>query len=163
MQLLEDIFPAKVARILREGKKVEPERFEAVTIFFSDIVGFTTISASLRPEKVANLLERLYTKFDNLVREIGVFKLETIGDAFVCVGGLPDPQEDHTARIARFAIAAVKVAHETPVDEENLDAGTVQIRVGFHTGSIVAAVVGHANPRYTLFGDTSKFLSFRIV
>lgn len=74
-----DIFPKHVAEALRDGRKVEPEHRDSVTIFFSDIVGFTNISSTLDPRKVANLLDRLYHKFDDLSHEFDVFKVETIG------------------------------------------------------------------------------------
>ena len=75
---LVDIFPSHVAKALREGRTVEPEHKECVTIFFSDIVGFTTISSELEPRKIADLLDRLYTKLDALSRKYDVFKVETI-------------------------------------------------------------------------------------
>jgi serine/threonine protein kinase len=78
-----DIFPRHIAEALRDGRPVEAEHRDCVTIFFSDIVGFTDISASLEPRKVAGMLDRLYTKFDKLSHQHEIFKLETIGDAYV--------------------------------------------------------------------------------
>ena len=77
-----DIFPRHIAEALRDGKTVEPEHREVVTIFFSDIVGFTSISSNLPPGKIASLLDRLYTKFDMLTQKHDIFKVETIGDAY---------------------------------------------------------------------------------
>ena len=82
-ELLEEVFPPHIAKALREGRKVEPESKEIVTIFFSDIVGFTNISASITPLKVSQMLDRLYQKFDHLSREHDVYKVETIGDRYV--------------------------------------------------------------------------------
>lgn len=79
-RLLDEIFPPHVAAALSEGAKVEPEHFDCVTIFFSDIVGFTTLSSQMTPMKVSNMLDRLYNKFDDLSHKRGVHKLETIGD-----------------------------------------------------------------------------------
>ena len=81
-----DIFPRHVAEALRDGRKVEPEHREVVTIFFSDIVGFTDMSSSLPPGKVAEMLDRLYTKFDELSNRFDVFKVETIGVSAEAVG-----------------------------------------------------------------------------
>jgi len=152
--LLHQMLPPHVAEALREGRKVEPEYFKAVTIFFSDIVGFTDISSSMGPTKVMSMLDRLYQELDNITRKYGLFKVETIGDAYMCVGGLPEPQDNHTARVARFALDAVRAANGVLIDEENPDAGYVQIRAGFHSGPVVASVVGDLNPRYCLFGDS---------
>jgi class 3 adenylate cyclase len=153
--LLYDVFPRHIAEALRQGKSVEPERRECVTIFFSDIVGFTVISGTLDPEKVSTMLHRLYTAFDALSRTFGVFKVETIGDAYMAVTNLVQDQEaDHAVRIAQFAIGAIKAAQETPIDPDDPSKGCVRIRVGFHSGPVVANVVGTRNLRYCLFGDT---------
>jgi serine/threonine protein kinase/ABC-type phosphate/phosphonate transport system substrate-binding protein len=80
-ELLFDVFPRHVAEALRDGRKMEAESFDCVSIFFSDIVGYTTISSKLHPRKVSDMLDRLYTKFDNLSVEYDIFKIETIGDA----------------------------------------------------------------------------------
>lgn len=149
-----DIFPRHIAEALRDGRTVEPEHKDCVTIFFSDIVGFTTISSELEPRKVANMLDRLYTRFDALSNHFDIFKVETIGDAYMAVTNLVKDQEDHAARIAQFAIQAIAAANETMIDMEDETKGCVNIRVGFHSGSVVADVVGTRNPRYCLFGDT---------
>lgn len=152
---LHDIFPEKVARALEEGRDVEPDHREEVTIFFSDIVGFTNISTEMEPQKVANMLHRLYQKFDELCEVHGCYKLETIGDAYLVVTNLVcDQPDDHAKRVAMFAMDAIKAANSTPVDDENPAKGCVGIRVGFHSGPIVADVVGSRSKKYTLFGDT---------
>ena len=152
--LLYDVFPKHVAEALREGRKVEPENHECVTIFFSDIVGFTSISSELDPLKISDLLDRLYNSFDALSRYHDVFKVETIGDAYMAVTNLTKDQPDHAKRIAEFAIDAIKIANQTAIDKEDPSRGHVNIRVGFHSGAVVSNVVGSRNPRYCLFGDT---------
>lgn len=153
-ELLYSVFPKHVANALRNGQKVEPENHELVTIFFSDIVGFTDISAKLDPLKISDMLDRLYNSFDALSDYHDVFKVETIGDAYMAVTNLTKEQPDHCKRITEFAIDAIRVANQTVVDEENPSMGFVNIRVGFHSGSVVSNVVGARNPRYCLFGDT---------
>jgi len=153
--LLFKIFPKHIAEALRDGRKVEPERKDLVTICFSDIIGFTEICALLTPEKVSDLLDRLYTKFDQLSNQHGVFKMETIGDAYMGVTNLVDSQdEDHVKRMALFAFAICRAASSTLIDQDNQEMGTVQIRVGFHSGPVIARVVGTRNPKYAIFGDT---------
>jgi class 3 adenylate cyclase len=151
--LLYEVFPERIASALRDGRKVEPESRDMVTIFFSDIVGFTDISSMLSPIQVSDLLDRLYSQFDSLSRVHDVFKVETIGDAYMAVTNLTKHQSDHTKRIAEFAIAAVAAANQTVIDPTEPNSATVSIRVGFHCGPVVANVVGSRNPRYCLFGD----------
>ncbi|CAB9496911.1 Ephrin type-B receptor 3 (Fragment) [Seminavis robusta] len=150
-----DIFPKHIAEALRDGKQVEAEHKDVVTIFFSDIVGFTQLSSTMDPRKVAKMLDRLYQKLDTLSHEHDIFKVETIGDAYMAVTNLvKDQSTNHAIRIAEFAVDAIQAANETLIDEDAPEKGRVNIRVGFHSGSVVADVVGTRNPRYCLFGDT---------
>lgn len=153
--MLYEVFPKKVADQLKAGKKVEQETHENVTILFSDIVHFTNISQTMSPAKVCNMLDRLYLAFDELARKHEVFKVETIGDAYMGVTNLENNQDhDHVKRIAEFAIDAVEAAGNILIDEENPRKGYVRIRVGFHSGQVVSNVIGSLNPRFGLFGDT---------
>lgn len=152
--LLEEVFPRHIAKALREGKKIEPETREMVTIFFSDIVGFTRISECLSAMAVSDMLDRLYVKFDEISRKHDVYKVETIGDSWMGVTNLIKPQPDHADRIAAFALDAMQAAHETLIDPADKNKGFLNLRIGFHSGPVVANVVGSRNPRYCLFGDT---------
>jgi serine/threonine protein kinase len=152
--LLLEIFPKDVAEALSQGQKVEPKHFDCVTIFFSDIVGFTTIAHDLSPWKISDMLDRLYNKFDSLSRKHQVFKVETIGDAWMGVTNLERPQPDHTKRIANFAVDAIRAASITLIDQEDVSRGFINIRVGFHSGPVIGNVVGSRNPKFTLIGDT---------
>ena len=153
--LLYDIFPRHIADALREGRKVEPEHHECVTIFFSDIVGFTVISQKIGPMKVAKMLDRLYAAFDDLTHKHDIFKIETIGDAYLAVANLvKDQKTDHAKRVAEFSIDAIKAASEVMVDEDDPSLGFVTIRVGFHSGPVISDVVGTRLPKYGMFGDS---------
>jgi len=153
-QLLYDVFPQHIAEALRDGRKVDPESRDVVTIFFSDIVGFTNISSTLEPIKVSHMLDRLYQRFDEVSQKHDVFKVETIGDAYMAVTNLVKDQPDHAKIMAKFSIDITKAANETLIDADDVEKGYVNIRVGFHSGPVVANVVGSRNPRYCLFGDT---------
>lgn len=152
--LLDEIFPKPVADALRQGQKIEPMLRDCVTVFFSDIVGFTEIASILSPMKVSDMLDRLYLRFDMLSLKHDVFKVETIGDAYMAATNLVKDQDDHVKRIAEFAIDAVRAANETLIDVDDPSKGFVEIRVGFHTGAVVATVIGSRCPRYSLFGDS---------
>lgn len=154
-----DIFPRHSAEALRDGKQVEAEHRDCVTIFFSDIVGFTTISSTLPPRKVANLLDRLYQAFDKLSHQHDLYKVETIGDAYMCCANLVKDQDDHVKRIAEFSVDAITAASLVRIDEDDPESKSVVIRVGFHSGPVVADVVGTRNPRFCLFGDTVNVAS----
>ena len=150
-----DVFPKKVAEALNAGRKVEAETHDMVSIFFSDIVGFTTISQSQPALKVSNMLDRLYTVFDDLSKKHRVFKVETIGDAWMGVTNLDhDEFESHARQIAEFAEDAIRAASNIAVDEDDLSLGYITIRVGLHSGPVVSNVIGSLNPRFGLFGDT---------
>ena len=153
--LLHSVFPPAVAAALAAGRRVEPQHFDCVTVFFSDIVGFTDLSAKMSARKVMDMLDRLYHEFDSLTQQHGLYKVETIGDAYMVCGALRDGQEDdHVARVAAFALDAVEAAAALPVDRSDPGAGFVAVRAGFHCGPVIASVVGSATPRYCMFGDT---------
>lgn len=158
--LLRDIFPPHIADALREGRKVEQEKHECVTIFFSDIVGFSAISRDLTPDGVADMLDRLYSRFDELTRLHDIFKMETIGDAYMAAANLvKDQSASHVRRIADFAIDAIKVANRTQIDMDDPSKGCVEIRVGFHSGPVTSGVVGTRLPKYGIFGDSVNVAS----
>mmetsp|Transcript_62516 Transcript_62516/g.146986 ORF Transcript_62516/g.146986 Transcript_62516/m.146986 type:complete len:1259 (-) Transcript_62516:160-3936(-) len=153
--VLKDVFPPHVVQQLMDGKQVAAERKEEVTIFFSDIVGYTDISSKLEATEVTDMLHRLYKKLDALAKKHHVFKMGIIGDAWMGVTNIESDQADsHASRMARFALDAVEAARQTPVCENDPSMGFVQIRGGFHSGPVVADVVGTTNLQYCLFGDT---------
>ncbi|ELW71908.1 Olfactory guanylyl cyclase GC-D [Tupaia chinensis] len=151
--LLSQMLPLSVAEALKMGTTVEPEYFDQVTIYFSDIVGFTTISALSEPIEVVGLLNDLYTLFDAVLGSHDVYKVETIGDAYMVASGLPRRNGSrHAAEIANMALDILssvgdfRMRHAPDVP--------VRIRAGLHSGPCVAGVVGLTMPRYCLFGDT---------
>ena len=158
--LLYDVFPQHIAEVLRDGGKVEPDMSPCSTIFFSDIVAFTAIASELTPIKISDMLDRLYNKFDQLSKKHDVFKVETIGDSYMaCSNLVKDQSKDHAKRIAQFSVDALQAANQTLIDIDDKARGFVNIRVGLHSGPVVANVVGSRNPRYCLFGDTVNVAS----
>ena len=152
--LIEEMFPSHIAEALREGRKVEPESHEEVTIVFSDIVGYTDITSSMSDTKVSDLLDRLYNKLDELCERLEIFKVETIGNTFMVVTNLVKSQPNHVSLAARFAVEALLVASTVSINVDDPPAGFVRLRVGFHTGPVVTHVIGSKNARFTLIGDT---------
>eukprot|EP00049_Salpingoeca_infusionum_P017168 m.351979 g.351979 ORF g.351979 m.351979 type:complete len:810 (+) comp16416_c0_seq1:338-2767(+) len=155
-ELLHSILPPKVAESLAVGEVPPAERFRGVSILFSDIVGFTKISSSVQPTQVMAMLNQLFSRFDALCDKHGVYKVETIGDAYMVVCGIPDPVVNHAEKLAGFAMDMVGASTEV---SSPIDGSGVKIRVGMHSGSIMAGVVGKTRPRYCLFGDTVNVAS----
>ena len=154
-KVLYNVFPRHIAQALSAGKKVEPEHHEMVSIFFSDIVGFTTIASSFSPIKVSHMLDRLYTALDTLATKHGVLKIETVGDSYMGVTNIGEDQSrDHVERIANFALDVQDAASQILIDVDDPDRGYVQLRIGFHSGPVVSNVIGSLNLKYGIFGDT---------
>ncbi|XP_070536694.1 atrial natriuretic peptide receptor 1-like isoform X2 [Ptychodera flava] len=153
-ELLYQVLPKSVAEKLKRGETVAAEAFESVTIFFSDIVGFTKLSAASTPMEVVNMLNDLYTCFDAIIDNYNVYKVETIGDAYMVVSGLPIRNGDfHAREIARMALALLN-AVVTGFRIRHLPEEQLKLRIGIHSGMVCAGVVGLKMPRYCLFGDT---------
>ena len=150
-ELLEQLLPHHAAEGLRHGKRIEPMLHNNVTMFFSDIVGFTQICKTIRPWEVINMLNQLYGIMDHLAKKYNLFKVETIGDAYVCCSGLPESDPNHATNVANFAVAIAK--HSSMISSP-LDGSPLQLRIGVHTGACASGIVGVTNPRYCVFGDT---------
>ncbi|XP_008300825.1 retinal guanylyl cyclase 1 [Stegastes partitus] len=167
--LVAQMLPKSVAQALKTGKPVKPEHFSEVTLYFSDIVGFTTISALSDPIEVVDLLNDLYTLFDAIIGLHDVYKVETIGDAYMVASGVPT--RNGTRHAAEMANMSLDILHCIGTFKmRHMPELKVRIRIGLHSGPVVAGVVGLTMPRYCLFGDTvntasrmeSTGLSYRI-
>ncbi|XP_053564541.1 guanylate cyclase soluble subunit alpha-2 [Bombina bombina] len=159
VDLLCSIFPGNVAQQLWEGKSVQARKFDDVTMLFSDIVGFTAVCAQCTPMQVISMLNELYTRFDYQCGFLDIYKVETIGDAYCVASGLHRKSDSHAKPIALMALKMMELSEEvlTP------DGRPIKMRIGIHSGSVLAGVVGVQMPRYCLFGNNvtlaSKFES----
>ncbi|XP_050405679.2 atrial natriuretic peptide receptor 1 isoform X2 [Patella vulgata] len=157
-ELLCRMLPATIANDLKQGNTVEPENYEACTVFFSDIVGFTTLAASSSPLEIVEFLNDLYTCFDTIIDLYDVYKVETIGDAYMVASGLPVRNGNrHAGEIATMALDLL--ASMSIFTIKHRPDKTLQLRTGMHSGPVAAGVVGQKMPRYCLFGDTVNYAS----
>ncbi|XP_063230387.1 guanylate cyclase 32E [Bacillus rossius redtenbacheri] len=151
--LLHRMLPKSVADALKRGEPVEAESFDCVTIYFSDIVGFTELSALSTPLQVVELLNDLYTCCDSIISHYDVYKVETIGDAYMVASGLPERNGDrHAGEVASMALHLLSAAASFHI--RHRPGEQLRLRIGIHSGQCVAGVVGLRMPRYCLFGDT---------
>nr|XP_020472207.1 guanylate cyclase 2G-like [Monopterus albus] len=157
-KLLSSMLPRNIADQLMAGMSVEPRSYDLVTVFFSDIVGFTSMCALSSAMEVVTFLNDLYSLFDDIIKLYDVYKVETIGDAYMVASGLPITNGNkHALEIATMALhflRAIKVFRIRHMPTERL-----AIRIGVHSGPVVAGVVGITMPRYCLFGDTVNMAS----
>ncbi|XP_059832286.1 atrial natriuretic peptide receptor 1-like [Hypanus sabinus] len=152
-RLLYSMLPKQVADDLRQGIMTQAQNYASATIFFSDIEGFTQLSSMSTPYQVVELLNKLYTTFDEIIDNYDVYKVETIGDAYMVVSGVPKENGiAHASQIASMALDLVAVCNTFKIPHKPQT--KLKIRAGIHSGPVVAGVVGTKMPRYCLFGDT---------
>lgn len=153
--LLLNVLPSTIARRLKAGERPLADRFEEVAVLFADLVGFTPLSERLSPEDVVNLLDGLFSEFDSIADRLGLEKIKTIGDAYVVVGGLPEPRPDAAEAVAEMALEMQELVgrRSTPMGQP------LQLRVGIDVGPVVAGVIGQRKFSYDLWGDTVNMAS----
>ncbi|XP_047370762.1 guanylate cyclase soluble subunit beta-1 isoform X1 [Vespa velutina] len=161
-RLLYSVLPISVANELRHSRPVPAKKYDCVTLLFSGIVGFGAYCAAHTDSggamKIVNMLNQLYTAFDVLTdpkKNPNVYKVETVGDKYMAVSGLPEPCRCHARCIARLALDMMDLA----ADEVQIDGDPVKITIGIHSGEVVTGVIGHRMPRYCLFGNTVNLTS----
>lgn len=153
--LLRNILPDVIARRLKTQKESIADGFAEVSVLFADLVGFTELSGRLPPAEVVQLLNRIFSEFDGLTERRGLEKIKTIGDAYMVAAGLPEPRPDHAHAAARFAFDMLAVLARV-----NQETGhKLALRIGIHTGPVVAGVIGKRKFIYDLWGDTVNIAS----
>lgn len=144
--LLLSILPPSIASRLKASRSVIADKTNEATILFADIVGFTVLSQTMEPEKLVELLNQIFTEFDHIVEKYKLEKIKTIGDAYMIAGGIPELRADHCEAVALCALEMQSIIQTVHPD--------FKIRIGVHTGPVVAGVIGKSKFIYDLWGDS---------
>jgi guanylate cyclase len=149
-RLLLNVLPAPIAERLKQGEATIADRYDSVTVLFADIAGFTPLAARLRAHEVVVVLDEIFSAFDAIADRYGLEKIKTIGDAYMMVGGLPERVEDHAQRVANAALEMCAFIERFAAER----GFTITMRIGIHSGDVVAGVIGRRKFSYDLWGDT---------
>ncbi|MCP4130023.1 MAG: PAS domain S-box protein [bacterium] len=152
--LLKNILPEQVIPELKSRGKTDPQKYESVSILFADIKGFSYIAKQLPGDELVGELHSMFSKFDSIVKKSGLEKIKTIGDAYMCAGGLPDANRTHALDCVMAAIELQNIIKETKKLREEQGRKYWQIRIGIHTGPVLAGVVGDWKFTYDIWGDS---------
>ena len=156
--LLLNILPEETANELKETGSVKAKKYESATVLFTDFKGFTSFSEKLSPEALVETVSFYFSKFDAIIEKHGLEKIKTIGDAYMCAGGLHDNTKDHAERMVKAAFEIADFVEETKKDDTATEM-TFDVRIGINTGPVVAGVVGTKKFAYDIWGDTVNVAS----
>ena len=151
--LLLSILPAKIADELKRGNEVEPRYYDSSTIMFTDFKGFTQLAEASEPRALVNDLNQYFSAFDEIVERNNLEKIKTIGDAYMCAGGLPERNSTHPVDACRAAVEIRDYMDRVNRQRERMRLPPWEIRIGLHTGPVMAGVVGKKKFSYDIWGD----------
>jgi class 3 adenylate cyclase len=157
-QLLRNILPEETARELKESGRVRAQKFESVSILFTDFEGFTGYAESMTPEELVQRVDFYFSKFDEIIDRYGLEKIKTIGDAYMCAGGLPFPSDGHAHQCVEAALEIARFVKESAAAMPGGQGG-FNVRIGINTGPVVAGVVGTKKFAYDIWGDAVNIAS----
>lgn len=152
--LLLNILPAEVAEELKEKGSADAQLIDQVTVLFTDFKGFTTLSEKLSPKALVAEINTCFSAFDAIMEKYGVEKIKTIGDAYMAAGGLPTPNKTHATDVVKAALAVQQFMQQHKAEKAAAGELYFEIRIGIHTGPVVAGIVGVKKFQYDIWGDT---------
>ena len=151
--LLAHVLPEQIAVELKQRGKVEPRFHRAVTVLLADVKGFTRFTERAEPAALIALLDRYFAAFDEVVARHSLEKLKTIGDAYLAVAGLPDPDPQHAVNACLAALGLLEVAEKIRAEREKLRLPFFELRIGMHTGPVISGVVGRRRFTFDVWGE----------
>jgi guanylate cyclase len=154
-RLLFNILPRSIADVLKDDPQTIAERFDSVSILFADVVGFTPLSASIEADDMVNLLNEIYTFFDNVMEKHGLEKIRTMGDGYMAASGVPHARPDHAHALADAALEMMDFLNRW----ESPYAGDIEFRMGINSGPVLAGVIGRKKFSYDVWGDPVNIAS----
>ena len=153
-ELLLNILPVEIAEELKDKGKVGSKRMESVSVLFTDFKGFTAIAEKMAPHELVEDLNQCFSAFDLIMEKYGIEKIKTIGDAYMAAGGLPIPFTDHAKNVVLSALELSAFVEDRKQQKINNDLPYFEVRIGIHTGPVVAGIVGVKKFQYDIWGDT---------
>lgn len=156
-KLLLNILPSETAKELKLNGKVEPVKIEKVTVLFTDFVEFSVLAEKIESKKLVNTIDFYFKAFDEIISKYNLEKIKTIGDSYMCAGGLPLPDETHVVKIVKAAKEILDFVEKEKKNENGMP--HFDVRIGLHTGTVVAGIVGIKKWQYDIWGDTVNIAS----
>lgn len=158
-RLLENILPKEIAKELKTNGEAASRSFEEVTVLFTDFKDFTQFAENMSPEDLVKELNTCFCAFDEIMLRNGVEKIKTIGDAYMCAGGLPIPNKTHSTDVVKAAKEVLEFMEELKTQHIKDNTKYLELRIGIHTGPVVAGIVGINRFQYDIWGDTVNMAS----
>jgi class 3 adenylate cyclase len=155
--LLLNILPEETAQELKLNGRVQTKKFESVTVLFTDFKEFTKLAEQVDPEQLIRSIDFYFKEFDKITTKYGLEKIKTIGDSYMCAGGLPLVSSNHARQVAKAAKEMIDLVNEKLLTEDDLI--HFEVRIGIHTGPVVAGIVGMKKWQYDIWGDTVNIAS----
>jgi adenylate cyclase len=156
-KLLLNILPHETAEELKEKGRVQAKKFQSATVLFSDFTEFTRLAESIEPEHLVSSIDYYFKAFDEITTKYGLEKIKTIGDAYMCAGGIPTTSDDHAMKVVQAGWEMLQFVEQVP--QTNSEILSFEVRIGIHTGPVVAGIVGNKKWQYDIWGDTVNIAS----
>jgi class 3 adenylate cyclase len=153
-ELIENILPKRIAAELKRKGEVQPKLYKNVTVMFTDFYQFTRIAENMTAMHLVRELDTYFKAFDKIIEKYGIEKLKTIGDAYMCASGIPEEREDHAMMIIHAALEIKELVEKMHSEREVKGIEAWQIRIGIHSGNVVAGIIGDTKFTFDIWGDT---------